>query len=43
MKEPVYISFSEISTFLRCREQWDMSSANRQSIRHKATLSCTSP
>lgn len=37
MKEPVYISFSEISTFLRCREQWDMSSANRQSIRHKAT------
>lgn len=35
--EPVYISFSEIETFLRCRYKWDLSSANRKSIRHKVT------
>jgi hypothetical protein len=33
----VYISFSDIDSFLRCRTQWDFKSANRQSIRHKTT------
>jgi len=33
----VYISFSDIDSFLRCRQQWDFKSANRQSIRHKTT------
>lgn len=37
MNEPVYISFSEMETFLRCRNKWDISSANRRSIRHKTT------
>ena len=32
-----YISFSEIETFNRCRFKWDLSSANRRSIRHKTT------
>ncbi|MFN2638123.1 MAG: PD-(D/E)XK nuclease family protein [Gemmatimonadaceae bacterium] len=32
-----YISFSEIESFLRCRTKWDISSANRRSIRHKTT------
>src|SRR5690606_30956657 len=33
----IYISFSDIDSFLRCRTQWDFKSANRQSIRHKTT------
>jgi hypothetical protein len=33
----IYISFSDIDSFLRCRQQWDFKSANRQSIRHKTT------
>lgn len=33
----VYISFSDIEAFLRCRQLWDFKSANRQSIRHKVT------
>ncbi len=37
MTEPIYVSFSEIESFLRCRTKWDISSANRQSIRHKTT------
>jgi hypothetical protein len=35
--DDVYISFSDIDSFLRCRTQWDIKSANRQSIRHKTT------
>ena len=35
--DDVYISFSDIDSFLRCRQQWDFKSANRQSIRHKTT------
>jgi hypothetical protein len=35
--DDVYISFSDIDSFLRCRTQWDFKSANRQSIRHKTT------
>ncbi len=35
--EPVYISFSDVESFLRCRQMWDFRSANRQSIRHKQT------
>ncbi len=37
MTEPIYVSFSEIQTFLRCRTQWNFSSANRQGIRHKSS------
>lgn len=37
MTEPIYLSFSEISSFLRCRQQWSFSSANQQSIRHKVS------
>lgn len=37
MTEPVYISLSEIETFKRCKFKWDLSSANRQSIRHKTS------
>lgn len=33
----VYISFSDLEAFLRCRQLWDFKSANRQSIRHKVT------
>lgn len=33
----VYISFSDVEAFLRCRQLWDFKSANRQSIRHKVT------
>lgn len=32
-----YISFSDVESFLRCRQQWDFKSANRQSIRHRVT------
>lgn len=34
---PKYFSVSDIMTFLTCREKWDISSPNRQSIRHIAT------
>lgn len=32
-----YFSVSDVMTFLTCREKWDISSPNRQSIRHVAT------
>lgn len=32
-----YFSVSDIGTFLSCREKWDISSPNRQSLRHNAT------
>lgn len=32
-----YFSVSDIGTFLSCREKWDLSSPNRQSLRHRAT------
>jgi hypothetical protein len=32
-----YFSVSDIQTFLACRTKWDISSPNRQSIRHRAT------
>lgn len=35
--DDVYISFSDVEAFLRCREMWDIKSANRQSIRHKVS------
>jgi hypothetical protein len=35
--EPIYLSFSEMDTFLRCRYKWNISSANRRSIRHKTS------
>jgi len=35
--DDVYISFSDIESFLRCRQLWDFKSANRQSIRHKTS------
>lgn len=31
------ISVSEINSFLRCRRSWDLTSASRQSLRHKVT------
>lgn len=31
------ISISEINSYLRCRRAWDLTSANRQSLRHKIT------
>lgn len=31
------ISVSDLNAFLRCRRAWDLTSANRQSLRHKAT------
>lgn len=34
---PKYFSVSDVMTFLTCREKWDISSPNRQSIRHVAT------
>ena len=34
---PKYFSVSDVMTFLTCREKWDISSPNRQSIRHAAT------
>jgi hypothetical protein len=33
----VYLSHSDISTFKSCRQKWDFSSVNRQSLRHKKT------
>lgn len=35
--DDIYISFSDVEAFLRCRQLWDFKSANRQSIRHKVT------
>jgi hypothetical protein len=32
-----YFSVSDVQTFLQCREKWDISSPNRQSLRHRAT------
>lgn len=32
-----YFSVSDIQTFLQCREKWDISSPNRQSLRHRST------
>jgi PD-(D/E)XK nuclease superfamily len=32
-----YFSVSDVMTFLQCREKWDTSSPNRQSLRHRAT------
>src|SRR5690606_6179749 len=32
-----YFSVSDIQTFLACRTKWDLSSPNRQSLRHRAT------
>ncbi len=34
---PKYFSVSDMMTFLQCRERWDISSPNRQSLRHKAS------
>lgn len=34
---PKFFSVSDMMTFLSCREKWDLSSPNRQSLRHKAT------
>ncbi len=31
------ISVSEINSYLRCRRAWDLTSSNRQSLRHKVT------
>ncbi len=31
------ISVSEINSFLTCRRQWDLTSGNRQSLKHKVT------
>lgn len=31
------VSVSEINSFLRCRRAWDLTSASRQSLRHKVT------
>lgn len=36
MKEK-YFSISDVQAFLACREKWDLSSPNRQSLRHTAT------
>lgn len=33
----VNVSVSEIDSFLRCRRAWDITSSNRQSLRHKVT------
>lgn len=32
-----YFSVSDVQTFLQCREKWDISSPNRQSLRHRST------
>jgi hypothetical protein len=32
-----YFSVSDMLTFLACREKWDLSSPNRQSLRHRAS------
>lgn len=32
-----YFSVSDMQTFLACREKWDLSSPNRQSLRHTAS------
>lgn len=32
-----YFSISDMMTFLQCREKWDLSSPNRQSLRHKVS------
>lgn len=34
---PVYLSHSDVSSFKSCRQRWDYSSVNRQSLRHKTT------
>lgn len=34
---PNYFSVSDMMSFLKCRELWDLSSPNRQSLRHKAS------
>lgn len=33
----IYLSISDIQSFKSCRQKWDYSSGNRQSLRHKAT------
>lgn len=33
----VNVSVSDINSYLRCRRAWDISSSNRQSLRHKVT------
>lgn len=33
----IYVSLSEISSFLECRTRWDYSSINRQGLRHKTS------
>lgn len=35
--DDIYVSFSDVEAFLRCRQKWDFSSSNRQGIRHKVT------
>lgn len=37
MSIPMHISPSDMSTFLSCRYKWDLSSPNRQSLRHKSS------
>lgn len=36
-KSEVFVSISEINSYLRCRRSWDITSASRQSLRHKVT------
>jgi hypothetical protein len=35
--EKLQVSISEINSFLKCRRDWDLTSASRQSLRHKTT------
>lgn len=35
--KPVYLSYSDISSFKSCRQKWEYSSVNRQSLKHKKT------
>lgn len=37
MPLPFHISPSDMSTFLACRYKWDLSSPNRQSLRHRSS------
>jgi hypothetical protein len=37
MTVPFHISPSDMSTFLSCRYKWDLSSPNRQSLRHRSS------
>lgn len=37
MPVPFHISPSDMSSFLTCRYKWDLSSPNRQSLRHKSS------